>query len=125
MAFLARTRIVSKVVKIAPVICQRQRPLLIRQMMTVVPKTSGTGRLDDILDVIVKQRNEMEELREQIEELERKNEELQARVDEFEEEEAQSSSGIDRDTLEEKLDALDEKLDEAKDLVDEIRNSLQ
>jgi len=125
MAFLARTRIVSKVVKMAPVVCQRQRPPLIRQMMTVVPKAPAAGRIEDILDVIVKQRNEMEELREEIQELERKNEELQARVDEFEEEEAQSGAGIDRDTLEEKLDALEEKLDEAKDLVDEIRTSLQ
>ncbi len=122
MAFLARTRILSNVVKMAPIVCQR--PLLVRQMMTVVPKASGTDRLDDILDVIVKQRKEMEELREEIQELERKNEELQARVDDFEEEE-QGATGIDRDTLEEKLDALEEKLDEAKGLVDEIRECLQ
>ncbi len=121
MAFLARTRILPRLMIQRPIVlCQR------RAMMTAVPKApvAGVGRIEDILDVIVQQRKEMEELREEIEELERKNEDLQTRVDEFEEE-AMSASGIDRDTLEEKLDALEEKLDEAREIVDEIRECLQ
>jgi predicted RNase H-like nuclease (RuvC/YqgF family) len=124
MASLIRTRILPRVVKLAPIVCQRS--LSVRQMMTMVPKASGNGadRIDDILNVIVSQRKEMDKLRQEIEDLEQKNEDLQARVDECQEE-IQGSSGIDRDTLEEKLNALEEKLDEAKDIVDEIRGCLE
>ena len=119
MAFLARARIIPRLVIQRPIVLAR------RQMMTAVPKvTSPGGRLDDMLDVIVHQKKEMVKLREQVEELERKNEDLQARMNEFEEE-GLGASGIDRDTLEEKLNELDDKLDEAKDIVDGIRQCLE
>jgi uncharacterized coiled-coil DUF342 family protein len=119
MASLLRSRIVPGMLKAATL----SRPLLVRQIMVAAPKTPA--RLDDILDVVVQQKEMMEELREKIAELEQKNKELQARIDDEEEESGQSDSGIDRDTLEEKLNELEEKLDEAKELVDEIRTHLE
>jgi predicted transcriptional regulator len=122
MAFLPRTRSLSKITKIASV-ATFQRPIQVRQMMAV-PKAASLDRLEEILFAMAQQKDQMEQLQEDMKELKEQNERLRARVDDSDDE-GESSGKIDRDAIEEKLDELEGKLDEAKDLVNEIREILQ